>query len=235
MGVQTYNAKISKITQETPHVRTYTLELNGEITFLPGQFVLVEWPAKLPGIKRSYSISSSPSRKKEIDLTFKKEGQFTTKMFEEATVGEELVVKGPIGHFFLDEMIKKDIVFLAGGTGVAPFASMIRYALEKKMPNRMILFYSCKTPEEFIFYRELNKLQAQHPQFSAVFTATRCTDPSWNGFCERIGTDMIKRNVPNYKERIYFLCGPKDMVESLQKGLESEGIEKQSTKIEKWG
>lgn len=235
MALQTYTSTIVKIVQETPSSRTYTFDLGGEIAFLPGQFVIVEWPEKLPGIKRSYSISSSPLQKKCICLTFKKEGRFTTTMFDDAAVGDKLIVRGPIGHFVLDEFVKKDIVFLAGGTGIAPFRSMIQFMLEKKIPRKMTLFYSSKTPEEFIFYRELQALQAQFPQFTVLFTATRCKDPSWNGFCERISVPLIKKTVANCKECIFYICGPKEMVDNLAKALEDEGIEKSSIKIEKWG
>ncbi len=235
MVVQTYNAEIVKITQETPHVRTYTLDLKGEISFLPGQFIIVEWATKLPGIKRAYSISSSPTQTKQITITLKKEGQFTTKMFEEAKIGETLLVKGPIGLFTLDDKETQDIIFLAGGTGIAPFRSMIYYVLEKKMPNKMMLFYSCRTPDEFIFYTELQTLKTKYPQFSSVFTATRCTDQSWKGFCERINPDMIKKNVTNYQNCIYYICGPMEMVSSLQTMLGEVGIDDKKIKVEKWG
>lgn len=235
MPVQTYNAKIAKIMQETANVRTYTLELGGELSFLPGQFVILEWLNKLPGTKRSYSISSSPVDTTKIDITFKKEGQFTTKMFDEAGIGETIVVKGPMGLFTLDQHEKHDIIFIAGGTGIAPFRSMVYFILEKNLPNKVTLFYSCKTPEEFIYYRELNSLQTKYPQFSSVFTATRCQDSSWNGFCERINPEMIKRCVANYKDCIYYICGPKEMVASMQKMLEGMSIDTKCIKVERWG
>ncbi len=234
MAVQTYKAKIEKIIQETPYSKTFTLDLGKDIEFLPGQFVMIEFANKLPGVRRAYSISSPPSLKKTITITLKKEGAFTTAL-DESLVGEEILVKGPMGLFTLDASQKKDIVFIAGGTGIAPFRSMIHYLLDNKMPNKMTVFYSTKNPEEFIFFRELNELQAMHPQLTVVFTATRCTEPTWNGFCERVSAEMIARTVANCKECIYYLCGPLKMVQDIETTLLQMGIDKKNIKAERWG
>lgn len=233
MSVQYYQAKIAKITQETPFARTFLLDLRGEMQFLPGQFVMVELK-KMPGVKRAYSLSSSPTQTKTVSITLKKEGQFTTEMFSTAE-GEEITIRGPMGHFVLHEQSKEEIVFIAGGTGVAPFRSMISFVLEKGMPNKMTLYYSCKNPEEFIFYREFVALQAKYPQFTPIFTATRCQDPSWNGFCERINPNMLTRTLQEPKACMYYICGPTEMVASMQAMLDGMGIEKKKTKVERWG
>ncbi|MBI4441395.1 hypothetical protein HY639_04460 [Candidatus Woesearchaeota archaeon] len=234
MAVQTYQAKIEKIVQDTETVKTYFLNLGRDMDFIPGQFVMVEFAHKLPNTRRAYSISSSPSQKRVIGITLKKAGVFTTEM-DNAPVGEEMLVKGPFGHFTLDESVKDDLIFLAGGTGVTPFRCMITYLLEKKAPNTMTLFYSSRAPDEFVFLDELAALQAKNPQFRAIFTATRCTDPSWKGQCERINPDMIMRTVPNYNDCLYYLCGPPEMVAAMQTMLEKMGIETKRIKAERWG
>ncbi len=234
MAIKTYNAKIAGITQETALVKTYTIDLSEEMDFLPGQFVMVEFASKLPGVRRAYSISSSPLQKKSITITLKQVGIFSTEM-DKSSVGEKLIVKGPFGHFALDNKITSNLVFVAGGTGVTPFRSMIHYILENNLPNRMALFYSSRTPEEFVFHEEMSELERKHPQLSVIFTATRCTDPSWKGFRERINADMIKRCVSDWKERQYYLCGPEEMVKNIVDMLLSMAISKEKIKAEQWG
>lgn len=234
MAIQTYQAKITNIKKETATVKTYTFDLGGEIDFLPGQFVIIEFVNRLPGIKRSYSISSSPTQKNIIILTIKKAGVFTTEL-DNVSVGEQMVIKGPFGHFVLNEEMKEDLVFVAGGAGITPFHSMLKYMTEKRMPNKANLFYSCRTTDEFIFYDELTDIETKNKNICVYFTATRCEDPNWKGFRERINEEMIKKKVKDYKKCIYYLCGPMPMVEGIEKLLQQIGIDKTNIKTEKWG
>lgn len=230
--IKTYNAKIIKIKQETSSVKTYTINLNGEIDFFPGQFVMAELKKILPGTKRAYSISSSPLEKKTITITIKAVGLFSNEMAKRKE-GDEITILGPIGHFMIKPEMKEDFVFMAAGCGITPFLGMIDYTL-KKMENKINLFYSSKTPDEFIFLNEFDAF-AKNKQFKAVYTATRCTDPNWKGYCERINPEMIKKELPDYKKKLYFLCGPLPFVEGLTETLKGIGVDEKNIKVEKWG
>lgn len=234
MAIKTYSARLVKIIQETELCKTYFFDLDEEIEFLPGQFVMVEFAHKLPNVRRAYSIASPSSEKKIISLTVKKEGVFTSAL-DKAAVGEEFLIKGPYGQFILDGKTAQDLVFIAGGTGVTPFRSMIRFILEKHLPNKMALIYSCRQPGDFLYYNELISLAKNNPQFSIVFTATRCTDPGWKGLCKRIDIQLITDYVPDYKKRFYYLCGPKEMVDAMSHLLAGMGVDKPNIKTERWG
>jgi ferredoxin-NADP reductase len=239
MPVVKLTGKISRIAQQTPTVRSYTIDLpkGTEFTYLPGQFVSVRFTngGTVHG-PRSFSISSSPTERNSIELTIKKTGEFTTALWE-LTEGHELQLTGPFGLFYLDpdKARDRDICFIAGGTGIAPLLSMLRWAQDKGLPNRFILLYSVRTAEDVIYALELAERSAASENLTAVITLTRQEHAKgWKGEYGRINADKIHRYIPNLKQTDFFICGPPEMVNAVVKTLFDLGVERGHVKIERW-
>lgn len=229
--IKEYEAEIVDIITETPETKTFIFKIQEKMEFKPGQFVMVT--KEIPGkgiVSRPYSISSSPLDE-NIELTIKKYelGVFSSYICDNAKIGDKYKIKGPYGTFVLDENAES-IVLIAAGSGIAPFRSMWRCILQKKLPIETIIIFSSKTIEQTIFYRELKTLNNNGIKF--VLTLTRNQDPSWKGYSRRIDKDMIKESVEDVKGKLFYLCGPPEMCKATIQELKELGVEEKMIKTE---
>ncbi|MDP3765503.1 MAG: FAD-binding oxidoreductase [Nanoarchaeota archaeon] len=236
--IQEYILKISKIIDETPQVKAFRLEQpsDANINFYPGQFFMVSLIDD-PEIKtsRAYSIASSPLSKGYLEIAFDKVGPFTTKLF--AMKEDDLLkFKGPYGKFYFNEEMKNNLVLIAGGTGITPLMSIMRFCNDKKLSNRVKFIYSVKTPHDLIYKEELEKIKNQNNNFDYVVTVTRPnSEHNWKGITGRIDLDLLKQNIEDIEKSLYFLCGPKEFVYNIIEMLESLGVKKEQIKTDVWG
>ncbi|MBN1244716.1 FAD/NAD(P)-binding protein, partial [Candidatus Bathyarchaeota archaeon] len=106
------------------------------------------------------SVSSSPTKKGTFQLCVRKVGNVTTKLHM-LKIGDKIGVRGPFGHGFDTEFLKgKDLLFVAGGLGIAPLRSLFNYVLDKRKDyGRVTLLYGCKEPRELLFGDEMAALE----------------------------------------------------------------------------
>jgi len=150
---------IIKVEQLTATEKRFEIALpdNQVLNHKPGQFVEVS----LFGFGEApISISSSPTKTPAFDLTVRRTGKLTDKMHELA-VGSKLGIRGPFGNGFdVDFMKGKDMLFIAGGIGLAPLKSLIDYTIDKRKDfGRIIIVYGTKHPSEILFSNEIEKFE----------------------------------------------------------------------------
>ncbi len=192
--------KVQRIIRETRDVKTFRLSGEGPIPFdfFPGQFLILSFrlydPSKGREVNknRAFSVSSSPTDRDYLEVTVKKTGRVTRHMHETLGEGDTVRVKNRAGEFYYREGMGERLVLIAGGTGVAPLMSMIRYIGARRLPVGLILLYSNRTPEEFAFSRELEEQERQIPGFRCLHTVTRPEGHAWNGRIGRIGQPMLE-------------------------------------------
>lgn len=228
--------KVIKITDETPTVKSFRVELPVPVDFFPGQFFMVSFPNDSSiKISRAYSIASSPTEKNYLEIALNKIGAFTTKMFE-LREGDLLRFKGPYGKFYFSEEMKNDLVLVAGGTGIAPLIGIIRYCTDKKLGNKIKLFYSVKTPEEIIFHDDIKRLKQKNSNFDYLITITKPEDNHvWSGRRGRIEQNLLAENIENISESACFLCGSKEFVDNIISMLQNIGVKREQIKTDVWG
>ena len=236
--IQEFILRISKITDETPLVKSFRAELpkNISIDFYPGQFFMVSF-AEDAEIKtaRAYSIASSPLNKSYLEIALDKVGPFTTKLFS-MKEGDLLKFKGPYGKFYFNEEMKNNLVLVAGGTGITPLIGIVRYCNDKKLNNKIRFLYSVRTPSDIIYKEDLEKIKNENNNFDYVVTITRQeVNDSWKGRKGRVDLNLLKENIEDIENSIYYLCGPKDFVHSIIEMLESLGVKKEQIKTDIWG
>ncbi len=230
-------AELLEIVRETHDTKTYRLKLeNGaKMDFKPGQFVVLVIPPELgggPQFSRAYSIASSPTEEL-IDLTMNVVGAVTQKM-DTLDTGAKLNLTGPFGKFVFDENKHKDIVMIAGGTGIAPFRSFWRYVHEKNLDTKMTALVSYKTASDVIYKRELEEIEKKSAK--VYVTVTREEENSkWNGNRGRIDAETIKQTCGSLEGKTFFVCGSNAMNDSMSQLLQSLGVPKEQIITEKWG
>lgn len=222
-----YLGNIREIRDETYDVKTFRLQLGVKISFIPGQYCLVN----LLGEKKPFTFANSPSH--DVELTVKKMGAFTSAMHQ-LKIGDSLNLEGPYGKSLnFDESIHDDIVFLAGGSGITPFMSAIRYAAEKKLPNRITLFFSNRTYEDIIYREELKSLK-ENGAIKLIHILTREKPAGFDAETGRINIDTIKKHIQMPQEKLWYICCPPQMVASMRDILKSIGVPESRIKWEDW-
>ena len=221
--------EIIKVKQETPDVKTFRLKLEHPIKFISGQFCLVSCIGKkiCDGEDRPFTFASSPTEK-EIELTVKIMGKYT-RALDSLTAGDKFNISQPSGTALnFDETVKEDVVFIAGGSGVTPFMSAIRYAIKKQLPNKMTLLFSNRKKEDIIFRQELDNLP---DNIKVIYTLT---NEQWDGESGRVSIEMLRKYVDNPGDKLWYICGPPPMVQAMKELLFGMGIIEKNIRMEGW-
>ncbi len=175
-----------------------------EFKFLPGQYIRVSVPKLLysdtKGRSRLFSIASSPNDKNKLNIAFRDTGSGFKRTLMELPVGSLVDIEGPFGFFTLPKDDSRLLVFIAGGIGITPFLSMIRYATEQKLKYRIVLFYANRNAESAAYLEELKIVARKNPSFSFQ-----------NKF-GRIDANFIRKHVKNLNKAVWYIVGPPSMV-----------------------
>jgi ferredoxin-NADP reductase len=148
--------------------------------------------------------------------------------------GTALSFDGPFGSFTLHENAARPAILLAGGIGITPFHSIIADATARKLPHKIVLFYSNRRPEDTAFLDELKGFAQANPNFSLVATMTQMDQSSeaWDGEQGYIDAAMLSRHVPGGTLPVYYLAGPPAMVAALRDMLKASGVSGDDIKFE---
>ena len=235
--IREFKAKVVKVITETPTTKTLVFDLNGlDFDFYPGQYVMLNVPYKGEILKRAYSIASPPTQKNTLELTVKKvpDGRASVVLTEETKEGEQFLIKGPYGKFVWVPEMGTKLVLLGAGSGIVPLMCMLRYIISAKLEHvKATLLYSNTHYEEIIYREELQNME-KHPNIKVVHTLTRSHPPDWKGYTGRINADMIRKEVQDIPNSLYYLCGPPKFVDDMANILAELGVDKQSIKKEKY-
>ena len=212
---------------------TKTFRLAGEqpllFSYRPGQFVTFVLSIQGEEVKRSYSMSSSPSRPYLLEVTIKRvPGGLVSNWFcDEVKLGDRLNVKGPHGKFSCFEYPCSKMLFIGAGSGITPIVSMGRWINDTGADVDVKLLASFKSAPDIIFRKELELWSARNPRFGVGVTLTAevpDTD-AWDGFRGRVSAEMLRAFVPDIDERHVFLCGPEPFSHSVTQLLQGMGFD----------
>jgi len=197
------------------------LDDGSELGHKPGQFVEVS----VFGIGEApISISSSPTKKKTFELCVRKLGNVTTRMHN-LDVGAKVGIRGPFGNGFDVESLKgKDLLFVAGGLGIAPLRSLFNFVLDRRKDyGRVTLLYGCKEPKEMLFGEELALLSSRNDvEFKS--TVNWCPENElWSGNIGVI-TTLIPLVEFDPEKTTAILCGPPVMYKFVIAELKNRNV-----------
>ena len=201
--------------------------------FIPGQFVAVLCPQEGKIVRRAYSIASPPEVKDHIDLVIKRvEGGLVTNWFWTFKQGSHLRVHGPFGKFVLPERVDFDIIFVAVGTGIAPFRSMTHHLLRKGFQKKIGLLFGSRYEAMIPYHAEWLDLAQKYPNFTYIPTISRPT-PAWKGETGYVQT-KIEKFFPDPKNKRIYICGLNEMIEAVQETAYKLGFQKEQVFYEKY-
>jgi glycine betaine catabolism B len=230
--------RVDQIVDETPSTKTLRMiPAQGSLPlFRAGQYVNLLVHFNGVATSRPYTISSSPG-KPYLDITVRhKEGGFVSPyLLAKVKPGDVLESTGPHGTFYYEPLMDSDpLVFLAGGSGVTPFMSIIRETLEKKQPLNIHLLYGSRSPDDIIFGDELKQIASGHPNIKADFVISE-PPKGWSGLRGLLNAGMISSRIGAVEGKTFFICGPAQMHALCEDALESLGVPHRRIKKEAYG
>jgi ferredoxin-NADP reductase len=257
--------RVTDIIQETPTTKTFRFErLDGPVPpFRPGQYVNLFVDVDGVLTSRPYSISSPPPQAGGIegghgtlDLTVRdKPGGFVAPyLLNEIEIGDELETTGPAGSFYHEPLIDgDDLVFLAGGSGITPFMSILRDAPMStrggtatstrggplasgtaSSPQQIHLLYGCRVPEDVIFGDELAELAANHPHLDYALVISE-PPPGYEGLSGFLSADLVADQIGDVQGKTFYICGPNLMYDFCLSSLAELGVPRHKIKRELYG
>lgn len=232
------NFVVTLAQSETPEVLLVRFKAQDDqpYSFDPGMFIMIAGidPTGKEYVARAFSIASEPEVN-ELELFVVKEHGGHVSHFNETKPGDVYSVSGPSGQFKFIPAEDKKVLYLAGGTGLAPFMSMVRHIKRINADTDAVMLYSIKYPTEVIKKDELDQL-AREIKLKTVITVTRPQEgDGWSGQTGHIDADMIKKYAADYMERTPYICGPLAFVKGCKDALLALEVPAARIKADVWG
>lgn len=182
-----------------------------DFDFIPGQYLKLYLPIKNPdarGSSRYFTMSSSPTDLGFLTITTKIIKSSFKMRLNSLKPGEIVTAFGPIGYFNFDIKNKKPKIFLAGGIGITPHHTILRYIDNKalKLSASVTLIVSFSFREEVIFFEELKEMESRNSNIRVVYTLTHDNNMYPEFEKGRINADMIKKYT-QHKDSEFFIVG----------------------------
>ena len=208
-------------------------------TFKSGQYLdmtLLDPPeTDSEGNVRSFSIASAPHEETLMVATRMRNTAFK-RALGAMPFGTAVKIEGPSGDLILESDFTRTAVFLAGGIGITPFRSMVHWAAKEKSPNRIVLFYSNRRPEDAPFLAELQSLERDNPKYKLIASMTEMekSHQPWKGETGLIDQGMLGRHLKSAASPIYYIAGPPAMVKGLHEMLGKTGMNDDDIRVEEF-
>lgn len=206
-----------------------------KLSFIPGQYM--EWTlphsgADSRGNRRYFTLASSPTENNiRLGVKFYGNGSTYKKTLYNLTPKTPLIGAQLSGEFTLPDNVQRKIVFIAGGIGITPFRSMIKYLSDKKEKRDIVLLYSNKNSGEIVYKDVFDQAQSDYGLRTIyTLTDTGAIPDNWSGKAGRISETMIREEIPDYAKRYYYLSGPYAMISAFEQVLTGIGIKKDKIK-----
>jgi ferredoxin-NADP reductase len=219
--------KVESIKWETPDTATFYFSHppGKKINYIAGQFITLVFTHHNEEIRRSYSLSSSPDEDL-LSITVKRitNGEISRFMLTKVKPGDLISIVEPSGRFIIDNFDEpKDVFLFAGGSGITPVFSQVKYILNRHGKSKLTLIYSNRDADSILFKPELDKLARQHPdRFIITYLLSSEGNRLNNTMVEQLVRNHIKFNLQTAE---FYLCGPFPYMRTIRLTLLFMGLD----------
>lgn len=230
--IHQYQGTLARVENLSESTISFDIQLDDdqpEINFLAGQYVNVGIPESTDS--RSYSFSSKPGKRlTSFVVRNVPHGKMSCFLSQNAKVGDKISFTGPFGSFYLRNVVRP-VLMLAGGTGIAPFMSMLQVLAEKGSTQPVRLVFGVTNDFDLVAIEQLNQLQQQLPWFEyRTVVAHADSNHARKGYV----TAHIEQDWLNAGDVDVYLCGPVPMVDAVRAWLDQAGIKPANFLFEKF-
>ncbi|MBK3437060.1 benzoate 1,2-dioxygenase electron transfer component BenC [Pseudomonas sp. MF7448] len=227
-GTTQFAATLASITRHADAALEVSFGLDQAPVFLPGQYVNIGVPDS--GQTRSYSFSSRPGDTHASFLIKHVPGGLMSGWLERAQPGDRVPMTGPLGSFYLREVVRP-LLLLAGGTGLAPFLSMLEVLAQRGEVRPITLIYGVTRDQDLVLLEALEAFAARLPQLTVV---TCVADPQTAHPRQGYVTQHMGREALHDGDVDVYLCGPPPMVDAVRQHFKHQGVSPASFHYEKF-
>jgi ferredoxin-NADP reductase len=227
--------RLTKKIKMAPYIIDFVFRPSQTLAFLPGQymeFTLAHSHPDSRGNRRYFTLASSPTENAvHLGVRFyEKSSSFKQALYnldgKTSLIGAQIA-----GDFTLPTDPAQKLVFIAGGIGITPFRSMLKYLLDTHQRRDIILLYANKTIDEIAYRDVLSMAQSKlGVKIFYILTDRSALPRNWTGFTGRIDEQMLTQAIPDYQDRTYYLSGPPEMVKAHEESLRRLQIKRSQIK-----
>lgn len=234
--IQMVHAEVQEIESLTHDIKRLVLNLVDppEMNFIPGQYAELYLPGS--NDHRAYSMANTTlsAERAEFIIKIYPGGRFSSYLDDELEVGDKMKVKVPFGMFMLHEKSDRDIIFLGGGSGMAPIWSILNHMAENVIERKATYYYGARTKKDLFYLDELAALEEKLPNFQFVPALSEPEDgDDWEGETGLI-TDVVERLEGDLGETEAYLAGPPPMIDAAIPVLEMKGVDAENIYFDKF-
>lgn len=244
MSVQTsvtkYQVKLKDRFTVAERTMAFQFEKPPGFAFRPGQYLdltlLNPSETDAEGNTRALSIASAPDEKFLLMATRLRDTAFKRQL-PRLPLGAEVQIEGPSGGLTLHNNAARTAIFLVGGIGITPVRSILLRAAQDRLPQRLLVFYSNRQPEDAAFLDELTALQKKNSNYRLIPTMTNAAKSAhaWNAETGHIRPELLAKYQDEVKSPIYYIIGPPDMVNGVHAMLNKMGVDDDDIRAEDFG
>lgn len=225
-----FEAPITEIIKHTHDVKSFRFKRPDGFDYKAGQYFFVSILVNGETQRKPLTISSTPTEPEYLEFTKKLTGHDFSNALDALSVGDNLLINGPNGRFTFEGEHEK-IALVSGGIGITPMISICRYCNDSKNGTDIVILNSNKVEDDIAFRAELEEMDEKHPNLKVINTLTRA-DENWLGCTGRICDTMVVDNIPDFMDRMIYVCGPPPMIKSVEELFLSMGVPKKQIKKE---
>jgi ferredoxin-NADP reductase len=210
--------------QLAPDIYDFIFTPSRRFAFAPGQYM--EWTLghadpDSRGNRRYFTLASSPTEAQlRLGVKFYPQSSSYKQALLAMDENSEIKAAQLAGEFVLPRNARQKCVFIAGGIGITPFRSMIKYLMDTHQRRPLVLFYVAKTADELV-YRDVFDQAKREVGLKTIYTITDSTrsPKGWQGQVGRLTPQLLKAEVPDYRKCLFYISGPKSMVDAFKELL----------------
>lgn len=225
-----FETTVTDILKRTRNVKSFRFLRPASFTYQAGQFMFVTIESGKGKLRKHFTISTSPTEKGFIEFTKKLSDSEYSAALNALKVGDWAKIEGPYGLFTLEGEPEK-VGMLSGGIGITPLRSMCKYCTDMNLRTHITVLCACHAAEDIVFREDFEEMKKQNKNMKVAFTVDEAAD-DWTGYVGRIDAQLLQREIPDYRERVFYTCGPPAMVKAMEDLLRGLKVPQDSIKKE---
>ena len=228
--VRQHPLQVRQVVQETRD--TWSVHFKGmNLDYKPGQFLALAMLRDGRMVEpHPFTIASSPTSE-DLTVSVKAVGDFTATI-KDTNPADYAYIGAPYGTFSFINHDSPNLLFIAGGIGITPFMSMLRYMRDRKLERNVLLIWGNKTEQDIAFRSELEKMAAERPSLRVVHVLSN--QPGWPGEKGYLDAEILRKYLEGFENPQVFVCGPPVMMTKVIRALRQIGVPRKRIHFERF-
>lgn len=219
--------RLKETVQLSPDMMDFVFTPDHPMKYTPGQYMEWTLPHHHPdarGTRRYFTLASSPTEDTlRLGVRFSEKGSSYKNLLHQLDANTPVLAGQLAGDFVMPKNPQQPLAFIAGGIGVTPFRSMVKYLLDTNQPRPITLLYSARTAASFVYTDVFNEAQTRIG-LKPIYVLSDEQPADWTGRLGMIDGPLVQETIPDYLKTTFYISGPQPMVQGIKNTLRSIGV-----------